>query len=1277
MIVESNLVYNDTTIYLYDDLHITSGAKLTLRNVTLYFMGNESHMIIVDSKSELILNNSRIQPHENYTNRWIINMNTSLLQILDSELWGLGISRLLENQRGIYAFNSSIQITNTRFNDVYTALTLNSCESFIMNSSQFTNMGNLIDISNSKNILFGPNITGSTYTGVAIQLDNSLNVKIYGNRLFQPNSSTFTMSILNSKGVKIENNSLYAGIQASNVNNLLIKSNDIIDPNAGQEIDYGIILVNSSDALLQYNTIHGLEVGAAAVGGFSYSVSVQEGENISLKTNIFRSFRGWGIEIVNPLDLDIEDNQILRGSTLIFYENSFNEIGGGLGLYLSSSSGFENIINNTFQDLVIGIYFNNDTEKVNAGDYDNTFFYLNNWEADKNYVPSNLIDSINWYSLQENIGNYWEDYSGVDSDKDNIIDSPYYLSATISDHFPLLYPNYAPKITFNQSHTWFLANGINQSINWIIDDFDAVEYNVTENKILIQNNLLNDSRVIVTSISAIEGNYSYKCFILDTWGNSKSKTAQIEVEPPDYAAPILSIPNNITLDEYEPKKPFIWNCTEVHPERYDITLDDNFRDDELTKGEWNTTHFTFEIGNLAEKAFPSNYILNITLYDVLDNHSSYEIPVYVNDNGPVIIGDSELNGSQDSIVLVNWDVYDRELNLTHFYDIFRNGSIQETSKTSVTAWYTKDAALIGIRVTHQFNTSSSVIGLLDYNFTIVITEYYDFILNPSPKTNISTTIVHVLDTTPPQISPDPMNPTQIDEFGGIKTFNWNCSDPNPSAYNITIYSIENETTLIVYADHDSLQNNSWFGLNLTYYLNPLKFSIGDYRIRVSVTDVGSNTAYSPTRTFSIIDNTSILGPFNPPSNISVEYDTIDDVILSWNFTDRNPIRYRIFRNNTQIINEEWNGSLIELYNLSRYLWTRNTDLIDRLAYYELTIFVFDAGNNYVNHTVGVLVQDTIGPILSNPPSSLEILNHTFIGQSISYYVNETLPDRYYYSINAKLVVSEKFNQTITISYDYFNVGLSEVNFTLTDLAGNFEIYTYNMSLLDQLTPVLKTKESNRTLIYPNNRVALSWVIFDVRPSHYKVYLNEKLIENGTWKDHVYLVITFEIGTNIVYIEIFDTSNNFITDRVEISILDVNSPVIHHFSPSSRLKIFEGEDVEVYVIASDEDPFTYIVNVDDQLYLEGYWSSEVSVLIQNQPLGVHRVTFTLYDKSGNFNGVNFQIEVISHSTITSPFQPRFFGLDQRSTSFLIFLVSITLLIIGIRRLRRKIRERKSQ
>ena len=147
------------------------------------------------------------------------------------------------------------------------------------------------------------------------------------------------------------------------------------------------------------------------------------------------------------------------------------------GLYLYSDSKGNIISNNNLLKNEIGIYsaFSN-----------NNALYLNNFINNrKNYYsyystsiwnsPSKITYTYNGSEFENYLGNYWDDYTGRDADKDGIRDIPYTIYLSDEDNYPLIerFENY-----FEGAEKKYKVHNINTcedflTIQAAIDDLDT------------------------------------------------------------------------------------------------------------------------------------------------------------------------------------------------------------------------------------------------------------------------------------------------------------------------------------------------------------------------------------------------------------------------------------------------------------------------------------------------------------------------------------------------------------------------------------------------------------------------------------------------------------------------------------------------------------------------------------------------------------------------------------------------------------------------------------
>jgi len=87
------------------------------------------------------------------------------------------------------------------------------------------------------------------------------------------------------------------------------------------------------------------------------------------------------------------------------------------------------VIKNQIMNNKYGLYFCCGA-KNNIAYYN---FFINNTDYNAKDDPINIWDN-------RTVGNYWDDYNGTDANGDGIGDTPYVISTSKEDRFPLMKP---------------------------------------------------------------------------------------------------------------------------------------------------------------------------------------------------------------------------------------------------------------------------------------------------------------------------------------------------------------------------------------------------------------------------------------------------------------------------------------------------------------------------------------------------------------------------------------------------------------------------------------------------------------------------------------------------------------------------------------------------------------------------------------------------------------------------------------------------------------------
>lgn len=167
---------------------------------------------------------------------------------------------------------------------------------------------------------------------------------------------------------------------------------------------HGIIVVHTQLSSITRNII------ANNLFGISFYKS---SNNTFTTNNVTNNFYG-GIRLSNCSSNRITLNN-LRG----------HKLASDIGMYVMYSANNIVTMNNIFDhDLSLGLYYSSS----------NTIFqnnFVNNTQR-----PSSISSTNSWNNSVE--GNYWSDYTGIDSDHDGIGDGWYEMGGNNIDHYPLM-----------------------------------------------------------------------------------------------------------------------------------------------------------------------------------------------------------------------------------------------------------------------------------------------------------------------------------------------------------------------------------------------------------------------------------------------------------------------------------------------------------------------------------------------------------------------------------------------------------------------------------------------------------------------------------------------------------------------------------------------------------------------------------------------------------------------------------------------------------------------
>jgi len=339
-----------------------------------------------------------------------------------------GFSSQSVNGNGIVLYSSNNVISNNRCSNSSVGIYLDS-------SSNNNSLTDNFVYSNTVGIWLDS--SGNNMLSNNTAYSNSEGISLY----YASNSNSLTDNFVYSNTVGIwlyssSNNTLMSNTASANTDGISLYSssnNNTLTSNTASANEIGISLYSSSNNTLTNNT-----ASLNAIGGFWLYLS----SNNTL-TNNTASFSTDG----EGISLQYSSNNTFTGN---------NVSNNDYGMYLSFSSN-NTLGTNNILDCYYGIelyHYSSDNQ-----------FYLNNFIGnDYNAEISTNCYNNTWSSLSKitymyngtiyinYIGNYWSNYTGSDNDGDGIGNTPYVITGSYEDRYPLMQPF--------ESYTILLIHGL-------------------------------------------------------------------------------------------------------------------------------------------------------------------------------------------------------------------------------------------------------------------------------------------------------------------------------------------------------------------------------------------------------------------------------------------------------------------------------------------------------------------------------------------------------------------------------------------------------------------------------------------------------------------------------------------------------------------------------------------------------------------------------------------------------------------------------------------------
>ena len=479
IMIQLNYVYNTN----HTGIWFWNVTKVTIQNNTV--IGSRYEGIWVQYMYDSIIANNNLQ-NNSYTGITLIDSDNNVVSgnsIEKNHGSGIQVERTSSviisentinyNKFGIYLRDNVLNITissNFLEHNTYGGISLNRANNNLLMNNTILNTtdGDGIYIWNATGNLIQDNyIEGTRNDGIILQY--SPYNTIINNYINHGNVSTSQgidahhspYLIISENTVTNSNNGIYVFLESHNVD---ITRNTVFNNGAG------IVIEGLSNITVLQNTIYN-NSRQAIVASNSEKVDVidnrieNSGYNAiefytvadsKIASNVFTGNMG-GFQADNSTGLHVVNNSMMNMNAGVVFRYGTKDslvennvmVGNEKGLWLWQVYN-NTFVNNTVEDSSrTGVFIHNSTGNV---------FYLNHFENFRNVILEDSI--VQWHSPEpisydyngtsikipgtqftSYLGNYWNDYNGIDSNEDGIGDTPYIIDRNNVDEYPLVVPS--------------------------------------------------------------------------------------------------------------------------------------------------------------------------------------------------------------------------------------------------------------------------------------------------------------------------------------------------------------------------------------------------------------------------------------------------------------------------------------------------------------------------------------------------------------------------------------------------------------------------------------------------------------------------------------------------------------------------------------------------------------------------------------------------------------------------------------------------------------------
>jgi hypothetical protein len=299
--------------------------------------------------------------------------------------------------------------------------------------------------------------------------------------------------------------------------------------------------------------------------------------------------------------------------------------------------------------------------------------------------------------------------------------------------------------------------------------------------------------------------------------------------------------------------------------------------------------------------------------------------------------------------------------------------------------------------------------------------------------------------------------------------------------------------------------------------------------------------------------------------------------------------------------------------------------------YNYTLIVQDTSGNILSWTTFVLVSDLDNPVFTATPG-----NYSYFEEDTGNFLSWTMFDNYpgtyeLFRNGTPIPPSGNWNSFVSRQFNIDNLSTGKYNYTLSiyDLWGNHNSSTVFVSVYDNIAPIFTNVPTDTVVIIEgtSNNI-LSWIGEDTHPGRYNITIGDNSTIQPSWVSNQLVTINIDYllyGIYNVTITIFDESNNYNNYSLIVIVEDHTLPNLIVEPEEGLVFIMDTKGNYLSWTASDLNPESYVVYIDDQVLTSKLWEDSIPILVSvdGYDASFYNFTIVIFDQGQNS---------VSHSVI---------------------------------------------